>query len=125
MKHHKKKGRDRIEAFRAALHHSFQKSVAAHQVSGLKKPEVKPPGSVDPGALKIGIVGGGMAGMYAQLLLKELGIKSEIFEASDGRVGDGFTRIISVISRISMLNSGRCASRKMNYRIVCLIFGII
>ncbi len=37
--------------------------------------------------LNIGIVGGGMAGMYASLLLSELGIGSHIFEASEGRLG--------------------------------------
>ncbi|KVT45132.1 flavin monoamine oxidase family protein [Burkholderia ubonensis] len=34
------------------------------------------------GDLKVGIVGGGMAGLYAGLLLQELGIQFEIFEAA-------------------------------------------
>ncbi|WAC75104.1 FAD-dependent oxidoreductase [Roseateles sp. SL47] len=37
--------------------------------------------------LRVGIVGGGMAGMYAALLLDQFGIEHQIFEASGERVG--------------------------------------
>jgi monoamine oxidase len=42
----------------------------------------RPAAQRKPGNVKVGIVGGGMAGLYAGLLLKELGIPFEIFEAS-------------------------------------------
>ncbi len=35
----------------------------------------------------MGIVGGGMAGLYASLLLQDLGIKSRILESNPDRLG--------------------------------------
>jgi len=38
-------------------------------------------------SLTVGIVGGGMAGLYAAMILKDLGIDFTVFEASDKRWG--------------------------------------
>ena len=39
------------------------------------------------GALRVGIVGGGVAGLYAAMLLDQMGIQHHIFEASGERLG--------------------------------------
>ncbi|MCJ1442522.1 MAG: hypothetical protein MMC23_003018 [Stictis urceolatum] len=42
---------------------------------------------VEPGELKIGIIGAGIAGLYSALVLQKLGIKYEILEANPDRIG--------------------------------------
>lgn len=60
-----------------------------HRKRSAERAEVTPPPTSTKSAdkLRIGIVGGGMAGMYAALLLEQLGISYQIFEASGERVG--------------------------------------
>ncbi len=41
----------------------------------------------DPAKIKVGIVGGGMAGLYSALLLRSRGVDCHIFEASPDRLG--------------------------------------
>lgn len=60
----------------------IQKDRASQGMKGLVYREKKEIENLD-----IGIVGGGMAGLYAGLLLQELGIKFHIFEASGERLG--------------------------------------
>ena len=56
-------------------------SVPKHlHTSGAPPPPDKPP-------LTVGIVGGGMAGLYAALILKDLGIDFTLFEANENRWG--------------------------------------
>lgn len=51
-------------------------------------PQATAPAAPAPrGSLKVGIVGGGMAGLYASLLLKAQGFQSHIFEAHPSRLG--------------------------------------
>lgn len=54
-----------------------------------RKPKTTPTKAAigEAGPLRIGIVGGGMAGLYAAMLLDQLGIDYHIFEASGERLG--------------------------------------
>lgn len=59
---------------------------AEHQTPvGTARPEAHPP--VDPATLSVGIVGGGISGLYAGLLLQAAGASVHVFEEDPERLG--------------------------------------
>lgn len=83
---------NRISEAAALRRETFRKAMFEHWGAHLFKQRAGQPvrarastrltGQRKLGDLKVGIVGGGMAGLYAGLLLQELGIQFEIFEAA-------------------------------------------
>lgn len=83
-------GKARLSALRSNLYQALDSHLIEQQAKREAAKNVPPRAFAEPRRkeeLNVGIVGGGMAGMYAALLLDELGIKHHIFEASGERVG--------------------------------------
>lgn len=68
-----------------SLREAYELWVEAHTPLGSADPKVHP--TVDPRGLSVGIVGGGMAGLYAARRLQLDGAAVHIFEASASRLG--------------------------------------
>ncbi|UXI03707.1 flavin monoamine oxidase family protein [Photobacterium sp. TY1-4] len=77
----------RLVQFRQALHQCYQNHMYRQQQTLASPVACTPQSNQSNDALSVGIVGGGMAGMYASMLLAKLGIHSQIFEASGERIG--------------------------------------
>lgn len=67
------------------LRRAYEKWMEAHTPLGTADPGVHP--TVDPSELRVGIVGGGMAGLYAALLLQLEGVSVRLFEVNPTRLG--------------------------------------
>lgn len=68
-----------------SLRRAYEKWLEAYTPPGAADPDVHP--RVDPAGLSVGIVGAGMAGLYAALVLKVNGASVRLFEADPARVG--------------------------------------
>lgn len=81
---------DRLKRFREALFRQVSSKIGEIEAARGEKEAAAPKIMRKAAArekLRIGIVGGGHAGMYAALLLHDLGIDYHIFEASGERMG--------------------------------------
>lgn len=77
---------ERVSGHRKSLFEEMEKHL--RNLERDRKPRVVPKPSAPPTRpLRVGIVGGGMAGLYAAMLLDQLGIEHHIFEASGERLG--------------------------------------
>lgn len=83
----RKERNQRFEKFRKAMFGAMNNHFADLPVDSTRQPQQSGTATKSLKNLKIGIVGGGMAGMYAAMLLQELDIDYQIFEASGERVG--------------------------------------
>ena len=80
----------RIKAFREQLFRAISSHMGELQAHRTKQSTAAPyvqRKAAGKDELRIGIVGGGQAGLYAALLLEQLGIDYHIFEASGERLG--------------------------------------
>ncbi|MCF6300914.1 MAG: FAD-dependent oxidoreductase [Proteobacteria bacterium] len=77
----------RIITFREKMFHAYGSHIQGIAQHKFDKTSIKIKNSKTQSDINVGIVGGGMAGMYASLLLDQLNIKHQIFEASGERLG--------------------------------------
>ncbi len=68
-----------------SLTSAYEQWARAHTPIGTADPAVHP--RIDPTTLSVGIVGGGISGLYAAMRLQSLGASVHVFEANPGRVG--------------------------------------
>ena len=77
---------DLAEKYRRYLESRLEQNKFEHELAEKRIPQPTKSKMGQPGSFTVGIVGGGMAGLYSALLLRNLGIPVKIFEA-ENRVG--------------------------------------
>lgn len=78
---------ERVANFRSKIFEEFSMHIYKTERERPLKQKPKVNSNKATSDVNVGIVGGGMTGMYASLLLSDLGIGHRIFEASDSRLG--------------------------------------
>ena len=74
---------DLAEKYRRYLESRLEQNKFEHELAEKRIPQPTKSKMGQPGSFTVGIVGGGMAGLYSALLLRNLGIPVKIFEAEN------------------------------------------
>lgn len=75
----------RVPRGKSSLRAAYQAWCESQTPMKRVRPSMNP--KVDPAAISVGILGAGMAGLYAALILRSLGIRVHLFEANPARIG--------------------------------------